>query len=44
LEIEKELRELARELRVAIREHVRTAKSSLSAKQSAILARDPDKK
>jgi hypothetical protein len=40
-ETETELRRLARELRVAIRQHVRMAKSSLSAKKSAIIRRDP---
>jgi hypothetical protein len=39
---EAELRKLAQELRVAIKHHVRMAKSSLSAKQSAINKRDPD--
>ncbi len=41
-ETERELRTLAKELQVAIKDHVRRAKSSLSTKQSAILARDPD--
>jgi hypothetical protein len=36
-ETEAELRKLARRLRLAIRQHVRMAKSSLSAKKSAIL-------
>jgi hypothetical protein len=40
-EVDEELRRLARELRGAIREHVRTAKSSLGAKKSALDARDP---
>jgi hypothetical protein len=40
-ETEAELRELARELRAAIRLHLRMAKSSLHAKQSAIAHRDP---
>jgi hypothetical protein len=34
---EAELRKLARTLRIAIRQHVRMAKSSLNAKKSAIL-------
>jgi hypothetical protein len=38
---ELELRRLARQLRVAIGQHVATAKSSLSAKQAAIVRRDP---
>jgi hypothetical protein len=42
--VETELRKLAVELRDAINEHVQTAKSSLSVKNSAIIARDPDKK
>jgi hypothetical protein len=41
---ETELRKLARELRNAINDHVRRATSSLSAKNSAINARDPDKR
>jgi len=41
---EAELRTLARELRAAIRQHVKLASSSLGAKQSAIAHRDPDKK
>jgi hypothetical protein len=36
-----ELRKLARQLRVAISQHVATAKSSLSAKKAAIVRRDP---
>jgi hypothetical protein len=43
-ENEAELRKLARELRIAIHHHVRQAKSSLAAKGSAIVARDPDEK
>ena len=39
---EAEIRRLAMELRVVINEHVRLAKSSLGAKQSAITARDPE--
>jgi hypothetical protein len=38
---EMELRKLARQLRVAISQHVATAKSSLSAKKAAIVRRDP---
>jgi hypothetical protein len=41
-EDEAEIRRLAMELRVVINEHVRLAKSSLGAKQSAITARDPE--
>jgi hypothetical protein len=41
-EVEEKLRRLAKELRAAIEEHVRTARSSLGAKRSAIVARDPD--
>ena len=41
---EAELRELARELRVAIEQHVKSAKSSLSTKKAAIVQRDPDGK
>jgi len=44
LAVETELRSLARELRHAIKDHVKTAKSSLSTKNSAIMARDPDQK
>ncbi len=40
---EVELRKLARELRAAIKEHVRMAKSSLDAKKAAIEKRDPGK-
>jgi hypothetical protein len=43
-ESEAELRKLARELRVAINEHVRLANSALKAKRSAIIQRDPDEK
>jgi|HubBroStandDraft_4_1064222.scaffolds.fasta_scaffold212757_2 hypothetical protein len=42
--VEAKLRKLAVELRDAIYEHVQTARSSLQAKNAAILARDPDKK
>ena len=42
--VETELRELATELRNAITEHVGSAKSSLSTKNSAIMARDPDQR
>ncbi|MGB6405406.1 MAG: hypothetical protein WA899_13525 [Candidatus Sulfotelmatobacter sp.] len=41
---EAELRRLARLLRVAISQHVATAKSSLSAKKAAIVRRDPGDK
>ena len=41
-ETEAELKALARELRLAIRQHLRMAKSSLSAKKSAIVERDPE--
>jgi hypothetical protein len=41
-EDEVEIRRLAIELRAVINEHVRLAKSSLGAKQSAITARDPE--
>jgi hypothetical protein len=41
---ESELRKLAKELRVAIEHHVKTAKSSLSTKQAAIIKRDDDEK
>lgn len=43
-ENEAELRTLARELRVAIKEHVRMAKSDLKAKRSAIADRDAAEK
>jgi len=43
-ETERELKTLARDLKLAIREHVRAARSSLSTKKSAIMARDPDAK
>jgi hypothetical protein len=36
------IRNLAMELRAAIEEHVRMARSSLGTKQSAITARDPE--
>jgi hypothetical protein len=39
--IEAELRLLAKHLRFAIKDHVRAAKSSLAAKKSAMIARDP---
>jgi hypothetical protein len=42
--VETKLRKLAVELRDAINEHVQIARSSLGAKNSAIIARDPDKK
>jgi hypothetical protein len=41
-EAEADLRKLARELRVAIRKHVRMATSSLGTKKSAIDERDPE--
>ena len=41
-ESEAELRKLAQSLRGAIKDHVRKAKSSLTAKRSAIVKRDPD--
>jgi hypothetical protein len=41
-ETELELRKLARELRVAVAQHLEMAKSSLSTKKSAIAERDPD--
>ena len=41
-ETEMEVRKLARELRVAIRQHVGMAKSSLGAKRNAIVERDLD--
>jgi len=41
-ESESELRTLAQQLRLAIRQHVRMAKSSLEVKKSAIEDRDPD--
>jgi hypothetical protein len=39
---EANLRKLAEELRLTIKDHVRLAKSSLIAKQAAINARNPD--
>jgi hypothetical protein len=39
--VEAELGTLASHLRLAIKDHVRAAKSSLGAKKSAIVARDP---
>jgi hypothetical protein len=39
---EAELRVLARQLRMAIRQHVRMAKSSLEVKRSALMDRDLD--
>ena len=41
---EAQLRKLARELRMAIRQHVDMAKSSLTVKKTAIAERDPDEK
>jgi hypothetical protein len=41
-ENERELRKLAQQLRVAIREHLGMAKSSLGAKRKALLDRDPE--
>jgi hypothetical protein len=41
-EAESELRNLAAQLRNAIKLHVRMAKSSLAAKNAAITRRDPD--
>jgi hypothetical protein len=41
-ESEVDLRKLARELRVAIKQHVKMAKANLGAKKSAIVSRDPD--
>jgi hypothetical protein len=41
-EAENELRTLARELRIVIQQHVRMATSSLGAKKTAIIERDPD--
>jgi hypothetical protein len=41
-EAETELRKLARELRVAIKQHVQMAKSSLGTKGAAINELDPD--
>ena len=41
-EAETELRKLARELRVNIRQHVQMAKSSLATKGAAINELDPD--
>ena len=43
-EAEADLRKLARELRIAIRQHVQMAKGSLTAKKAAINQRDPDLK
>jgi len=40
-EAEADLRKLARQLRLAIRLHVRMAKGSLTTKQAAINLRDP---
>jgi hypothetical protein len=40
-EAEAELRKLAHQLRLAIRQHVRLAKRSLNAKKSAIIDRNP---
>jgi len=41
-DVEAELRTLAQELRLAINDHVRAAKSSLGAKKSALIERDPE--
>jgi hypothetical protein len=41
---EAQLRKLARELRMEIRQHVDMAKSSLTVKKTAIAERDPDEK
>lgn len=41
-EVEAELKALARHLRLAIKDHVHAAKSSLSAKKSVMFSRDPD--
>jgi hypothetical protein len=41
-EAEAELRKLAQDLRVAIRQHLGLAKRSLSAKKAAIRENDPD--
>jgi hypothetical protein len=41
-EVEAELRMLARHLRIAIKDHVRAARSSLGAKKSAMITGDPD--
>ncbi len=41
---EAELRELAQELRIAIGQHMQSAKSSLTTKKAAIVQRDPDEK
>jgi hypothetical protein len=41
-EAEADLRKLARELRVAIRNHVRMAKTSLEARRAVIDERDPE--
>jgi hypothetical protein len=38
--VEGELRTLARHLRLAIKDHVRSARSSLAAKKSAMIQRD----
>jgi len=43
-EIELDLRRLAQELRAAIEQHAEFAKSSLSAKQLAIIRREEDEK
>lgn len=40
--VEAELKTLAQHLRFAIRDHVRAARSSLTAKKSAMIVRDPD--
>jgi hypothetical protein len=43
-EVEADLRTIAANLRVAIKDHVRAAKSSLSARKSAMIGRDPENK
>jgi hypothetical protein len=43
-ENEAELRKLARQLRVAVKEHLETARSSLRAKRKAIIERDLNEK
>jgi hypothetical protein len=40
--VEVELKTLAQHLRIAIKDHVRAAKSSLAAKKSAMIKRDPE--
>jgi hypothetical protein len=41
---EAELRKLARELRLAVSQHVELAKSSLTARKAALIKPDPDVK